>query len=304
MKPQLRRKIAFGLRGFLSLFLLAQAARAQVLALPPRPADALTGSVFAQSLTNLARPEREEKIYQQIALGNVPDFLRLLCPVQVEMSENGKTNSAIFYVTPDYLAVGCDTNYFFTPLTPITAQRVADLAHCSLPTRKMVDMIYSNAVVKLAPFPILPNAAMTTVPIFIEHNYAIANQREASLPEHPLGALVAGDKKDVVISAKLAGTSGKVAIYGWHKLDGHAIQPLYLGHTETWADYSHGIRLVQMEMTVNGKQTTVATTLADPALCELLSDEGPIGTPRYPTTFKPVPVVASATGSDTNHEAK
>ena len=40
-------------------------------------------------------------------------------------------------------------------------------------------------------------------------------------------------------------------------------------------DYSHGIRLVQQRMMVNGATTTVAQVLADPKLAGLLSDEGP-----------------------------
>jgi hypothetical protein len=79
----------------------------------------------------------------------------------------------------------------------------------------------------------------------------------------------------------------KVAIYGWHHTNGSFIQPLYLGHTETWVDYSHGVRLVQQKMTVNGNPTTVADVLADPKLSGLLSDEGVIANPRYRTNDTP-----------------
>jgi hypothetical protein len=164
------------------------------------------------------------------------------------------------------------------------AQKVADLLHCSLPTRKMVDDIYSAAAVKLTPSPIPPTAAMISVPIFIEHNSTVAIQRKEQLAEHPLGALVAGHKKDVVISSKLLEKPGKVAIYGWHKSDGKPIQPLYTGHADTWADYSHGIRLVQLSLTVNGAPQTIPEVLANPGLAGLLSDEGPISNPKYPTT--------------------
>jgi len=81
-----------------------------------------------------------------------------------------------------------------------------------------------------------------------------------------LGTLVAGHKKDVVICGKLAATPGKVGIYGWHTSAGKPIQPLYTGHADSWADYSHGIRLVQLGMEVNGTSTTVPKVLADPKL--------------------------------------
>jgi len=74
-----------------------------------------------------------------------------------------------------------------------------------------------------------------------------------------------------------------VAIYGWHQTNGIPIQPLYLKHTASWVDYSQCIRLVQQEIVVNGDPGTVAATLASPELAGLLSSEGLVGNPRYPT---------------------
>ena len=256
---------------------------AQVLPLPARPANAPTGTQFARQITTLPLREREEAAYQQMVAGNIPAFLRHLCPVQVAGVLNGQTNTATFFVTPDYLAVGSDEDYFLLPLSPQTAQRVADALGCSLPTRKMVDAIYSAAAVKLVPSPILPSPAMTTVAVFSNHNATVRAQRTEQLTAHPLGALVAGHKKDVVISAKFASAPGKVAIYGWHKTNGVPIQPLYLGHTDAWVDYSQCTRLVQQQMIVNGNTNTVTNVLADPSLAALLSDEGPMSNPRYRT---------------------
>ena len=118
---------------------------------------------------------------------------------------------------------------------------------------------------------------MTTVPVFAQHNEMIRTQRRRISNSHPLGALVAGHKKDVVISARLAGVTNKVAIYGWHQTNGVPIQPLYLGHTAAWVDYSQCIRLVsQKSMIVNGERNSVAREIsdADPKLCGLISDEG------------------------------
>ena len=60
----------------------------------------------------------------------------------------------------------------------------------------MVDEIYRNAAVKRTPSPIPPSPAMTTVPVFLRHNETVLAQPR----EQPLGALVAGHKKDVVIA--------------------------------------------------------------------------------------------------------
>jgi hypothetical protein len=280
--------------------LLGRIAHSQTLSLPPRPADAPTGSEFALSITNLERPEREERICAEIERGNVPNFLRKLSPVHAESVQDGITNTAVYYVTPDYLAVGSDEDYFLTPLSPITAQKIADRLQCLLPTPKMVDEIYAAAPLKLSPAPIAPSAVMATVPIFIQHNETIRQQRDEQLTTFPLGTLVAGHKKDVVISNKLLATHGKVAIYGWHKLDGKPIQPLYCGHADFYADYSHGIRLVQLKLIVNGVERTIPEVLADPALAGLLSDEGPILKWKYPPLFEPRKSVIPTLQTQTN----
>jgi hypothetical protein len=267
--------LGFGARCF--------AASAQTLELPPRQPAALTGTQFIQKITPLDLLQRENEIFTQITSGNVPNFLRKLCPVEVTNVFNGPSNRATFYVTPDYLAVGSDDDYFLTPISPNTAQKIADVTACSLPTRKMVNDIYAAALLKVAPSPIPASAAMTTLPVFSNHNAIVKSQRAEYLKDFPLGTLVAGHQKDIVISAKLVSAPGKVAIYGWHQTNGAPIQPLYLGHAATWVDYSQCTRLVQNAMTVNGTNTTIAQVLADPELCGLLSDEGPLSNPSYPT---------------------
>jgi hypothetical protein len=258
-------------------------APAQTLQLPPRAADTLSGTQLIEKITPLDLRERENEILAQITSGNIPNFLRKLCPVHVTNVFNGRTNRATFYVSPDYLAVGSDVDYFLTPVSPNTAQRIADVTGCSLPTRKIVNDIYAAAPVKLTPSPIPPSAAMTTVPVFSKQNAVVRSHRAEYLKDFPLGTLVAGHQKDVVISTRLADVPGNVAIYGWHRTNGLPIQPLYLGHAATWVDYSQCTRLVQNAMTVNGTNTTIAHVLADAELCNLLSDEGPLLNPRYPT---------------------
>jgi hypothetical protein len=257
--------------------------RAQTLPLPARPFDARPGSEVAKSVAPLGLDQREKEITAEILQGNVPTFLRRLCPVSVTVASGTKTNYATFYVTPDYLAVGSDSDYFLVPLSPATAQRIADALKCSLPTRQMVDAIYRAAEVKLAPSPIPPSDAMTTVAVFSNHNETVRLQRAEQLKDHPLGALVAGHEKDVVITPRLVQTPGKVAIYGWHRTNGIPIQPLDVGHADTWVDYSQCVRLVQQKMLLNGRLKTVADILADEATCSALSDEGAIFSPRYPT---------------------
>jgi hypothetical protein len=275
---------------------LAVPAGAQTLSLPRCPTNAPTGTEFIEHIASLDFTNREQEILSQVCAGNVPDFFRKFCAVTVTNVSAGRTNSVTFFAAPDYLAVGTDVDYFLTPLTPVTAQRIADRLGCTLPTRKMVNDIYASAQVRLAPTPLPPGPAMISVPVFAQHNTIVRTQRLAQLPSHSLGALVAGNKKDVVITAKLASVTNRVAIYGWHQTNGTPIQPLYAGHTASWVDYSHGIRLVQQEVALNGGTKSVAEVLADPGFAGLLSDEGVINEPRYPTNALP-PVTSQMKGA-------
>ncbi len=259
------------------ILLFCSSLPAQSLALPPRAATAPTGTAFARSIADLSRKERESRILAEVKAGNVPPFLRALVPVTVKIG----ATKATYFVTPDYLAIGSDEDYFLAPLSPGTAQNIANLAGCCLPTPKMVDDIYAAATVKLTPEPIPPSPAMTTVPVFLRHNEMVHIQRKGR--GKPPGSLVAGHKKDVVIANAVFAKEGKVAIYGWHKRGGRPIQPLYTGHTANWVDYSHGIRLVRRRMTVNGQDKTIDEVLADPKLAPLLSNEGVMRSSRYST---------------------
>ena len=136
----------------------------------------------------------------------------------------------------------------------------------------MVDDIYAAAEVKVEPHPMTRDR--DAVETFVQHNDIIEQQRAAK--NHKLGRLLAGHKKDVVVSNRLKDSPNSVAIYGWHKLDGKPIQTLYTGHVDWYVDYSHGVRLVKQIMMVDGKSRPVAEVLRDATLSKLLSDEGPI----------------------------
>jgi len=63
-----------------------------------------------------------------------------------------------------------------------------------------------------------------------------------------------------------------VVIYGWHRLDGKPIQPVCNGHGETYADYSHGIRLVSRHAKINGADVSLFDILEDTMYCSLIAD--------------------------------
>jgi hypothetical protein len=275
----LRALGSFCLAGMLALGLQCSPAAAQTLPLPPRPTNAPTGSQLTNILWQLPPTEREHWLYAQVVSGNVPGWLRTLKPVTAAIGGY----SATYYVTPDYLAVGSDQDYFLAPMTPLLGQRLADRLNCTLPTRKMVNQIWTNAAVKMNPQPIAASAEMVTVPVFAAHNTMVRTQRNTFTNAHTLGALVSGNKKDVIISNEITNRPPppRVIIYGWHYTNGTPIQSLSGIHEETYADYSHGIRLVQMNATVNGNPNNITNILANATLAPLLSDEGVIPLPRY-----------------------
>ena len=247
----------------------------QSAAVAPSPAGT-GGSAIMNKLVALTREQWEAVLIEEIKAGNTPAFSKEFVTVRISgIDAKGKFHTASYQVAPDYLAVGTDTDFVRVPLTPMAAQPVADFWGCSLPTRKMVDQIYKQADVKLAPKPLIENReALAT---FIQHNQIIEGQRAGKR----LGALVGGIKKDVVITNLLQQRAHRVAIYGWHQLDGVPIQPLTTVHVDWYVDYSHGIRLVKRAMIVDGQPRDLWDVLKDPDLCFLVSDEGPITVPHY-----------------------
>lgn len=253
--------------------------------IPARRAGAMSGSAFMASIASLDRAPREAQVLRELLAGNIPSFLRTYRAVTVTSTGPDSIRHTVSYdVMPDYLAIGSDSDFARIPMTPATAQAFCDAFGCVLPTRKMVNDIWAAATTHVEPRPL--TEAREASPTFLQHDRIIAEQLRGA----PRGAFVAGHKKDVVVSNKLAERADRVAIYGWHYLTGLPIQPLYTGHVDWYVDYSHGIRPVRRTVHVDGISRSYESVLRDPLLAHLLSDEGPIAAPRYPDkTSQPTP---------------
>lgn len=253
---------------------------ARELELPARSGVALGGAAVAAELRGLDLESREERIFSEIISGNVPTWLRRLARVDLSSGSAERERRVTFWVTPDYLAVGSDQDFVLAPMSPQTAQRIADRLRGSLPTPRMVDAVWKSADVRLAPIRMRPDHEMRTVAYFERHNDLIRGLR--MLRGVPEGAFVAGHKKDLVLWPGLAEYSGRVAIYGWHRPEGQPIQPLSTALTDDRVDFSHGVRIVHRDVLVDGIPRDIADVLSDPDLAYLLSSEGVIPDPRYP----------------------
>jgi len=277
------------------MLMLQSCAHSQGLDLPVRSNDAMNGTEFKDFLIaeDFEREEREKEIFLQFLDGNIPESHREFIPVEITEGNNTIT----IFVTPDYISIGSDADYFHMPLTPIVGQLMADRVDCIMPTRQMVDEIWSASSIKVAPSPIPPSPAMVTVPVFWDHEQTLRGQFSTAglVP----GDLVGGHKKDVVITTRLydPGNDNNVAIYGWHYQNGNNIQPLYLGHADFYADYSHGVRLVSETALLNGTETPIRELLSNPTYSGILSDEGNITRAEYPIKFITLPVEDEFTNS-------
>lgn len=242
----------------------------------PERSSSLGGTAFYQQAAAMKWAARDSFVLKEILAGNAPSFLKAFVPVRVTVldSATGKTIHATFYAAPDYLAVGTNDDWARVNITPMAAQQIADKLDCFLPTRKMVDDIYKAAKLKLEPVPMY--AFRDSTPTMWHHHLIIEGQRKGrrACPPERRG-LIAGIKKDVVISGKINrdGRPNRVAIYGWHKTDGKPIQPLYTGHINWWVDYSQGIRLIWRKIKVGNKWMDYTAVLKAPVLQKLLCDE-------------------------------
>jgi hypothetical protein len=244
--------------------------------IPSRPVQALTGSQFAGSIANMDAHQREQAVLHEILGGDLPDFLRKLVPVDLEYKlGGGKTVTATIFVMPDYLAIGSNADFLRIPMNLHSAAAIASRFGFVLPTRKMVDAIYNQSAYHFAPAPMPAGPQMTSTQYFRTHNDTI--EREAKARGIPVGALVSGHKKDVVMTNRLATMEGRIAIYGWHRSAGAPIQPLSTVHGACYEDYSHGIRLVSRTALIDGVPTPIEDILRDAVLAKALSDEGSIG---------------------------
>ncbi len=246
--------------------------------IPRRPAGAIGGSAFIAATSSLSRAARETEIQRQLLSGNVPGFLRGFRSVTTTArGADGRARQVTIRVAPDYLAIGSDADFVRMPMGGPTAQAAADRFGCILPTRRIVDLVWRSASLRLRPIPMTPGALMMSNGYYSRHNTRIEQQRAG----RPLGELTAGHKKDVVVTDRLIARPGRVAIYGWHQPNGSPIQPLSTVHIASYADYSHGVRLIDRRCFVDGVAMDVADVLGDPILHPLLSDEGRITRPRY-----------------------
>ncbi len=205
-----------------------------------------TATGFLNRTQFLNYEDRQEVAVREMLGGNIPAFLRELVPVQFR---NTQSDTATVWVTADYMSIGTEEDFIRVPLSMPSAQEVAMETDMYVPTAVMVDSIYAQALAKLSPIPMTPGDRMRSNDYYHRHQKMIEEQLEGV----EKGLLIAGHKKDVIITNRLAERTGRVAIYGWHYAVDDPIQPVSTVHSEDYEDYSHGLRLVYPVAEVNGE---------------------------------------------------
>lgn len=237
-----------------------------------------TGKEFCDVVQHVSQTEREKIAVDLFCAGVAPDNCKLFKTLKLT---HPKLGTLEIQVANDYVSIGNNEDSVRVPLSPLSAQKIADYFACVLPTTKIVNIIHSLADFKLIPSPWGPpyDASMLSVDRLKAHNKRINEQ----LGEGKVG-LISGHKKDVVITNRLVSQPKQAAIYGWIQPGNKPIQPLSLVHENTYADYSHGIRLIKNNAMLNNSRADLESLLKDPTMCVFISDEGALKITRQPGT--------------------
>lgn len=225
-------------------------------------------SELIAELGNLDVKEREVLMMGWFRQGFWPPSQSRFKAIQV----NRGRDRLVYWVMADYLKLGTDDDSLLAPLSWTSVRELAAEWKLLLPTAKMVNQIYQQSQRILFPRAYPPSDDMRSTEWFVNHNQWIRDRQGFDLHEFPL---IAGHKKDLVVSKRLLKQPKKLALYGWHNIgNGTAIQPQSLWHGEYYVDYSHGIRFVWPKAELNGKEVSLADLLNNFLYADMISFEG------------------------------
>lgn len=260
--------------------------------IPERPSDAPPASVFLASIKHLPREQQMAAIKEQIERGNIPNFMRKLVEVKLTKVVNGQTIEITTKVTPHYMAIGDDNDYFVVPMNGELMGAMCNKFKMRPPTTKLVEAIQKqaeeNGVVmslttagELAKQTVDPQTGEKmsvgwNSQVFGDHEarcmesleMAITSNNEMKkVMDENKDKLTAGGKKDVVIDGILLANDKReefdkrVVIYGAKDgVTGGRVQPLSDIHFFGYTDYSQGGRLVHsmVKITIKNRDGSIA----------------------------------------------
>lgn len=258
----------------------------------------VSGTDFLRSLPPNPSPARERAIFDAVRAGYI-------APIQwwgVRSTAHGR--SILFYVSADAIRVGTAADSLRINVNARTAQQIADVLGCILPTTRMCDLVWEQAVVRLTPCMGRPDNAMGSTARMVSHHMCVEGKLAGR------AGLVETVGKNWVITNLLAKRPGRAANYGWFDPAApygskpgargpHRVwQPLGLAHDTQHVDYSQILRLVHRYCVVDdGRQgprsLDLVQVLRHPELAPLVSDEGTMQLWRVPGVSIGAPAAAA-----------
>lgn len=274
----------------------------------------MRGSTFIRALpegrTKDQLAQRESMIFDAVRRRDIAPIK--WAPVFTTFrNSQGNTYKAKLLVAHDALRVGSGSDSVRVSTRHDTAQRIADDLGVVLPTAKISDEVWKQAVIRLPPRERnwWKDGTMSRTSRMLEQHNAV--EKMVADEQAKLGGkqgLIADVGKDWVTTLRLwqpytgggeAGAS-RAANYGWHKKGGTypsatlpnvgVLQSVGLAHSIGHTDYSQMVRLVRREVEVcgpgmgNGGCATIDIDqiATDPALAGLVSHEGVLEGMRHP----------------------
>ena len=246
----------------------------------------MKSSTWIPTLPEQPGQEREDRIFDAVLQGG---GLITFTPLEVE--EGG--NHLHLDVALDALRVGEPGDSVRVATNALTASAIAEVLGCLLPTAKLCDLIWLEALengIILTPHTQTPDAEMANTSRFVAESESIDAERDGRM------GLLWTVGKSFVLSNKVFGANeGKAANYGWHVISGSnykgvtpgvlVLQPLASAHVDTFTDYSQLVTgLVKRRCYLNGKEADLADVLTDPEFASLVSSEGALQDHIYPRT--------------------
>jgi len=204
--------------------------------------------------------EREELIVQAVVRGAYDP------PEWTTVVSNYKGRRAEIQVSTDALKIlGVRVD-----VTAEGAQRIADALGTVLPTPRILQLVWEQAAVRIAPCNSTPDAKMASTARMLQHSECV-DQRIAGRT-----GMVANEGKHWVLSNRIAGKANLAANYGWFIKGRRPVQTVGTRHDTAHTDYSQIVRLVRPAIKVDGRELDIRHVGRSPELWGLVSDEGPL----------------------------
>ncbi len=263
----------------------------------------MSGEEFLKSINGLEGEAREAKIKAAIEAGYIPEFIKQLKEVHTKVKGvDGTEHDVSFKTTPDCLSIGTDEKdnegnpkFVRIPMTPKTAQYLANKFGMMLPNARMVNAMFLDPQFKKVVMPHqgdpefikeggdesgMNSSRMTSSEYYKIHN-KVTNKK---LKNIPLGTPVIGHKKIIVISEKLEKPENKLQLafhgglmpgavtedavekgtifyqnntVGSHRWIENKKKTDETGEDTGYVDYSHGVILCSTNWKVDGVEMDV-----------------------------------------------